>query len=255
MSSPLGIESCGADRFADVGDVPAYRLPKPIARDFAMTVGDLWRERINHVVWETYAGVPLVKFPEDLRIYEHLLWMTTPSVIVELGTYSGGSALWFRDRLRTLRDHGRIDDVRVITVDLETEVAREALEEADPSWDEQISLLTGDVTDPELPARVGELIPDGASCLVIEDSAHTREATAAALRGFSGLVPPGGFMVIEDTCVDVEEMRVYDFWSRGPVAAIDEWLETSQGGEFTRRVDLELYGITCHPGGFLQRRG
>jgi hypothetical protein len=50
-------------------------------------------------------------------------------------------------------------------------------------------------------------------------------------------------------------MRVFDFWPRGPIAAIDEWLQTSQGAAFTRRDDLELYGLTCHPGGFLQRRG
>lgn len=226
----------------------------PIPRDFAMSVGDLWRARINHVIWDTYAGVPLVKFPEDLRIYEHLLWLSAPSVVVELGTHAGGSALWLRDRLRALRSYGRIESVRVITVDLDIAMGREALDRADPTWGEEISLLAGDVLDPGLPARVGELIPEGSSCMVIEDSAHTGKATAAALRGFSGLVPPGGFMVIEDTCVDIEEMRVYDFWPRGPIGAIDEWLTTSQGAAFVRREDLELYGVTCHPGGFLQRR-
>jgi cephalosporin hydroxylase len=174
---------------------PEQGLPKPIARDFSMSVGDLWRERINHVVWDTYAGVPLVKFPEDLRVYEHLLWLSAPSVVVELGTHAGGSALWLRDRMRTLRSYGRIGgEVRVITVDLDISMAREALDAADPTWSEEISLLAGDVTDPELPLRIGELIPEGSSCMVIEDSAHTGEATAAALRGCSDLVPPGGFL-------------------------------------------------------------
>ena len=90
---------------------------------------------------------------------------------------------------------------------------------------------------------------------MIEDSAHTGETTAAALHGFAGMVQPGGFMVIEDTCADFEEMRVYDFWPRRPVPAIDAWLESDAGREFIRREDLELYGITCHPSGFLQRRG
>jgi hypothetical protein len=36
--------------------------------------------------------------------------------------------------------------------------------------------------------------------------------------------------------------------------ALDAWLATSEGGEFEQRRDLELYGITCHPRGFLQRR-
>jgi cephalosporin hydroxylase len=230
-------------------------LPRPIARDFGMSVGDLWRERINRVVWETYAGIPLVKFPEDLRVYEHLLWLSAPSVAIELGTHAGGGALWLRDRMRALRDYGRIDELRVITVDLDVELARESLDGADPGWGDEIELLAGDVLDPALPGRVGELVPAGASCIVIEDSAHTGETTAAALRGFARFVQAGGFMVIEDTCADFEEMRVYDFWPRGPIPAIDAWLETDEGREFTRREDLELYGITCHPGGYLQRRG
>jgi cephalosporin hydroxylase len=237
-----------------MSDVPGPGLPSPIRRDFGMTVGDLWRERINHVVWDTYAGVPLVKFPEDLRVYEHLLWMSSPSVVVELGTHAGGSALWFRDRLRALRAYGRVADVRVVTVDIDVELAERSLEAADPSWREEIVLLAGDVLDPELPARVAEHFPAGSPCLVVEDSAHTGETTAAALRGFADLVQPGGFMVIEDTCADFEEMRVYDFWPRGPLPAIDAWLETEAGRAFDRREDLELYGLTCHPSGYLQRR-
>jgi hypothetical protein len=39
------------------------------------------------------------------------------------------------------------------------------------------------------------------------------------------------------------------------VPAIDAWFESDAGREFIRREDLELYGITRHPRGFLQRRG
>jgi cephalosporin hydroxylase len=74
----------------------------------------------------------------------------------------------------------------------------------------------------------------------------------AALRGFSGFVSPGGFMVVEDGCVDVEELRIDDAWPRGVLPALNEWLET-EGTDFTARRDLELYGVTCHPHGFLQR--
>jgi hypothetical protein len=42
--------------------------------------------------------------------------------------------------------------------------------------------------------------------------------------------------------------------SGGVIPAIDAWLETAEGGEFSRRDDLELYGVTSHPGGYLQRR-
>jgi cephalosporin hydroxylase len=91
--------------------------------------------------------------------------------------------------------------------------------------------------------------------MVIEDSAHVYETTTAALRGFARFVPAGGFFVVEDGCVDVEEMRLTPDWPRGVHPALNDWLETPAGRRFTVRRDLELYGLSCHPGGFLQRVG
>ena len=49
-------------------------------------------------------------------------------------------------------------------------------------------------------------------------------------------------------------MRISDDWPRGVLPALEEWLQTPEGSDFTVRRDLELYGISCHPSGFLQRR-
>jgi hypothetical protein len=58
--------------------------------------------------------------------------------------------------------------------------------------------------------------------------------------------------VVEDACVDVERLRIADDWPRGVSPALQAWLDGEAHGFVVRR-DLELYGITCHPGGFLQR--
>jgi cephalosporin hydroxylase len=216
---------------------------------------EYWHARLAQHTQDSYAGVPLSKFPEDLRVYEHLVWMQRPDTVIELGTYQGASALWFRDRMRTLRDYGRIERApKVISVDVDHSAARPALAEADPSYADEITLVEADITDPGLPDRIEGLVPRAANCLVIEDSAHVFETTAAALRGFARFVPPGGFFVVEDGCVDMEALRPSPDWPRGVLPALDAWLATSEGGEFAQRRDLELYGITCHPRGFLQRR-
>ncbi len=203
----------------------------------------------------------MTKFPEDLAVYGHLLWATRPSVVIEIGAYHGGSALWFRDQLRTLAAYGHITHPRVISIDIDTERARTSMASADPDFERDISLIAGDASDPELSGRVAELIPAGTSCLVVEDAAHTYSTTSAALAGFHRFVLPGGFFVVEDGCVDVDSMRLRRSlirrraaWPRGVLPAITEWLDTPAGSEFVRRRDLELYGMTCHPGGFLQRR-
>ncbi|HEY5196797.1 MAG TPA: CmcI family methyltransferase [Solirubrobacteraceae bacterium] len=214
---------------------------------------DLWRARGDQSQGDTYAGVGLAKLPEDLRAYEHILWSRRVSVVVEIGVWAGGSSLWFRDRLRALAGYGRIGEPRVIGIDIDIGVAQANLEAADAEYAASITLVEGDVLDPELSERIARLVPRGASCLVLDDSAHTYETTTAALRGYSDLIRPGGVFVVEDGGVDVEEIRLDRPWPRGVIPAIYDWLATDQGQSFRVRRDLELYGLTSHPHGFLER--
>jgi cephalosporin hydroxylase len=55
-----------------------------------------------------YRDVPIVKNPCDLRAYETIIHRTKPDLIIETGSYMGGSALWLADRF----------DGLVISVDL-----------------------------------------------------------------------------------------------------------------------------------------
>jgi cephalosporin hydroxylase len=233
-----------ADRQSELG------LPPPVSITFDETLGTYWDARIRQSFFDSYAGVPIGKLPEDLRVYEHLLWTSRANVVVEIGTDFGGSALWFRDRLATMVRYGRITRGRVFSIDTSVEKARKHTGSADPN---DITLIEGDVCDPAVADRVTSLLPEEAVCFVIEDSAHTYETTRAALDGFSHLVPLGGYFVVEDGCVDIEEMRITEKWPRGVLPALNDWLASERGSQFTQRRDLERYGLSCHPHGFLQR--
>lgn len=230
------------------------RLPPPIAPELDQTVLELWRARAEQCWFETYAGLPLGKLPEDLRTYEHLIWLANVEVVVELGTNAGGSVLWFRDRLRTLASYGRIERPRVIAIDTDIERTERWVGRVDPAYADEITLVEGDVTDQELAGRIKSMIEPGASCLVVEDTAHTYETTTAGLRNYSDAVKPGGFFVVEDGGVDIEELRIDPSWPRGVLPAIHDWLDSDQGAAFSQRRDLELYGLGCQPEGFLQRK-
>jgi cephalosporin hydroxylase len=140
----------------------------------------------------------------------------------------------------------------VISIDLDVTRAREAISAVDPSLP-MLTLVEGDVLDESLPDRVEGLLPPNASCLLVDDSAHTYETTYAALTGFYRFVASDGFFVVEDGCVDVENMRVDPSWPRGVTPAIEDFLGSDAGGDFVVRRDLERYGITCHINGYLQR--
>jgi cephalosporin hydroxylase len=234
-----------------VGEV----LPPAVSAD--LTTGpllDYWRARVTQHLSDSYAGLKLSKFPEDLRVYEHMLWLQAPDTVIEIGTQFGASALWFRDRMRTLQAYGRIErDPLVVSIDVDQAAARAGLREVDPRYEEQIVLVEGDVLSPDTTAAVRELVAGRERRFVIEDSAHVYSTTRAALDEFAVLVPVGGFMVVEDGCVDVEELRISEDWPRGVLPALDDWLASTAGRDFQVRRDLELYGVSCHPRGFLQR--
>ena len=66
----------------------------------------------------TWLGVPIVKCPLDLWIYQEIMCAVRPDVVVETGTYRGGSALFFAS-LFDLLGAGR-----VYTIDVAADPAR-----------------------------------------------------------------------------------------------------------------------------------
>ncbi|WP_175410501.1 CmcI family methyltransferase [Streptomyces sp. TRM64462] len=228
-------------------------LPPRVEVALDQSLGAYWKARERQHLRDVYAGVRIKKFPEDLRLMEHLMWLSRCQAVVELGTHFGGSALWFRDRLRALAAYGRVPgDVRVVTVDLVQDKARASLSGADPAYERDIALVEGDITDPATAERVRDALPPGARCLVVEDTLHTYATTTAALRHYAPMVPVGGFFLVEDGIVDVPELRPPGM-PGGVQPAVRDWLASPAGSAFRGRRDLERYGLTCHPGGWLER--
>jgi cephalosporin hydroxylase len=218
------------------------------------SLASLWRWRIELHARDTYAGVPISKFPEDLRTYEQIIWERAPRVVVEIGVQFGGSTLWLRDRLFDFQRYRAGPAPLVVAVDVDLARARESFDALPPEGRAGIELLEGDVRDDAVIATIRDMVPAGAETLVIEDAQHDAETTLAALNGLAPLVRAGGYYMVEDTCVDIDRLRVFDAWPRGAGLALNEWLATDPlGRRFRRRPEMQPYGLTCHPGGLIQR--
>ena len=235
--------------------MPEGQRRRPIEGRLREPLEDYYLERLTIHAEDSYLGVPLFKLPEDLRTYEHLLDESRANVVVEIGSGTGASALWFRDRLLTLERYGRVSDIRVVSVDIEADEARRQVAGVDPAFADTIVFVEGDVCDPKVAAEVRRHLPARARPMVVEDSAHRFETTMAALRHFSDLVPLGGFFVVEDGHVDIEGMRhpVCPPGIGGVLAAVDQWLRSDQGQAFAVERHQERYVVTGHPRGFLRR--
>ena len=236
----------------DVDDAPNLMSRLEEARDAGLAA--LWRARIQLHHDDSYAGLPIAKFPEDLRVYEKIIWERAPRVVVEVGVHNGGSTLSLRDRLFDFQRYRCGPAPTVIAVDIDLTAARRNFEALPAEGVAGIQFLDGDIRDPAVIAEIRSRIPTDGEVFVIEDAQHDGATTRAALDGLAPIVRGGGYYVVEDTCVDVEALRVADDWPRGCGIALSEWLASDPlGRRFERRRDLQAYGLTCHPGGIIQR--
>ena len=135
---------------------------------------------------------------------------------------SGSATAFAHSKVAAIRDPG------VISIDVDIQSAPRAVARVDPSC-ELLTLLEANVLDKYLPSLVERHLPADAVCLVIEDTAHTGETTAAALRGFSRFVRPGGFFVVEDGWSN-GKMRVDSEWPREVIPVILDFLSSSLRG-------------------------
>ena len=211
--------------------------PAPFIRD---VIRDQFHRLYYHVskrTWKDtwYRGVRTYKCPTDMWIYMELIDELEPGLVIETGTYRGGSALYIADRLET------IGAGNVVTVDVN--------EPPNPPQHPRLTYLTGSSTDPEIVEKIAGMIPEGSPVLVILDSDHSRDHVAAELEAYAPLVPVGSYLIVEDTNVNGHPAAP-DF-GPGPMEAMWDFMATDPGFEVD--AQCERYFLTQNPSGYLKR--
>jgi cephalosporin hydroxylase len=188
---------------------------------------DAW----THATW---LGSQALKNPLDLWVYQEIMWETEPELIVETGTYRGGSALYLAS-LCDLMGRGA-----VLSIDVEPK-------RDDYPEHPRITYLAGrSSTDPAVVEEVRERA-DGRSILVILDSDHSQRHVEAELAAYAPLVPVGCYLIVEDSNIG----RIRKDLMPGPFEAVERFLAQSDDYEIDR--EREKFLITFNPGGYLRR--
>lgn len=201
-----------------------------------MDVEVLLAKMQSRIVSESrYFGIPTQKSPLDAWVYQEIIYDVQPDVIVEIGTFHGGSALMLAHLLDGLNQG------LVITVD-KTHKHVHTRARIHP----RIEFFEGDACA-VVPA-VSRRIARATRVMVIEDSSHTYENTLAVLCAYSPLVTQGSYFIVEDgIChhgLDVGP-------SPGPYEAIQTFL--CQNREFKVDRSREPFTVTWNPDGYLIR--
>lgn len=188
-----------------------------------------------------WMGVRVCKSPLDLFVMQDIIHDLRPTLIVETGTWFGGSALYYATLLSLLNVKGE-----VVSVDVEP-MPREFVHPA-------CTFLTGSSTDPKIVSQIAEKAnaTDG-HVLVVLDSDHSPEHVAAELAVYAPLVTKGSYLIVEDTNTGGRPIEHLAAPRGGPYPAVAAFLQTDLGKGFRQDVLCEHYLITMHPGGWLRR--
>ncbi len=186
----------------------------------------------KHTYWQ---GVACQKCPLDLWIYQEIIWETRPDIIIESGTAAGGSTL-FLASMCDLANKGS-----VISIDIVSDPLR-------PSHP-RISYLHGSSTAEETIETISSRVSENDSVLIILDSDHTKEHVARELEVYARFVRKGGYLIVEDTCVNGHS--ILPGFGPGPHEAVDDFL--AKHPQFTSDRTREKFFLTFNPSGYLKR--
>lgn len=197
--------------------------------------------------WTFWQGVPTLKCPLDLWIYQELLWLLRPRLVVELGTWAGGTATFLANMMDI---YGADADCRVLTVDildaegLAPHVAHYTAHAPFPvrirAPHPRIEYVTGDSISAAVVEKVRTVADGKCPIMVIADSNHSFEHTYQELLLYHPLVTPGSWFIMEDTD------------GSGPRQAVERFLQENQ--EFYSDAQCEKFHMTFNPRGYLKRR-
>jgi cephalosporin hydroxylase len=182
----------------------------------------------SHVQFRTYwMGTPCVKKPQDCWIYQEIIWETRPQVLIETGSFKGGSALFF----------GSVFDLMgqgsVITIDVDDCASRTL---SHP----RITPVVGSSVSAEVLTEVRRMVGNQ-TAMVSLDSDHSKEHVLREMELYSEFVTPGNYMVVEDTGIR----------GPGPNKAVEEFLRHRD--DFVRDRAREKFMVTSCRGGFLRK--
>ena len=216
-----------------VKDAAAFRIDRGLDRRAISRAHDVFYES-DAWTKATWLGAQALKNPLDLWVYQEILHETRPELIVETGTYRGGSALYLAS-MCDLLGAGEI-----VSVDIEP------LRDDYPEHP-RITYLGGrSSTDPEVVAEI-RARAEGRRTLVVLDSDHSQAHVVRELAAYAPVVPVGCYLIVEDSNIG----QIRKDLMPGPLQAVEAFLARTD--EFVVDREREKFLITFNPSGYLRR--
>jgi cephalosporin hydroxylase len=182
-----------------------------------------------------WLGTQIDKNPLDLFIFQEIIYEIKPDIIIEAGTFKGGSALYMANLMDNMH-HGK-----VISIDIERQ--------PDLPVHPRIQYLLGSSTAPEIVDKVKSQIGPQDKVMVVLDSDHRKPHVLKELLIYSKVVTKGSYLILEDT--NINGHPVWPDFGPGPAEALREYMKDHSDLESDK--SREKFFVTFNPNGYLRK--
>lgn len=179
----------------------------------------------NWIHQTNWLGEPSLQTPQDLILFQEMIYKTKPRYIIELGVAWAGSILFYATLIEAMGIECEIIGIDIyIPDDLKKRIYAHNVSK-------HIKLINASSIENSTLEEVKNMIGNRKDLLVHLDSNHTHEHVLAELNMYSPLVGKGCYLVCGDTVVEQipEQTHRPRPWGRGnnPKTALDEFMKTN----------------------------
>jgi cephalosporin hydroxylase len=184
----------------------------------------------------TYRGVTMHKCPFDITMYQMIINEIKPDLIIEIGTYKGGGALYFADLLDII-GKGEIHTINII----------EDVDDPQIINNPRIKRFTEGYQNYDISLTNGF-----EKVLVIDDGSHHAHEVLEAFNKFKSVVTLDSYYIIEDGVLS--DLGYNPTYGGGPLQVMDEIINNNKDFTVDRKW-CDFYGenATFNPNGYLKR--
>jgi cephalosporin hydroxylase len=224
---------------------------------------DVWFEENQRFQYMSWLGVYVQQDPIDAFAIQDMLWRVKPDLVIEIGTNTGGGAIFYSTVMRAYNPNAKIVTLDVVPEPRNWNERNAAncvgcvIGPKHPYWhDGMITYIHGRVTEKETRDKVQKFVDQATKVLVIEDASHRYPDTLENIEATYHWVSKGSYLLVQDTKMDrfVDGLgQKYGRYKFGPMRSVDEFI-ARHGDKFVidRRFEYLLY--SQHHRGWLLRK-
>lgn len=231
---------------------------KQITFDEILYGYDLMFENLQLFTHTSWFGVSTQQDPSDAFALSSLLWREQPDLVIEIGTNTGGGAIFYATVMREYNPHAR-----VLTIDpkdpskdwakaSEGKRCKNCVDvRCAPIWHSHVEFLQGFSSEPSVLTLVEERVKQFSRVMVMHDGSHFYKDVIKDLNNYDRFVTVGSYMVVQDT----KMTRMYKplAGDKFPMGAVEDFMSGQGVGRYAIDKQYEFLLYSQHHNGFLRK--